>query len=160
MDMASEGLETACTWVAQKAPSTYIAWLKISGTGGRYWIIDGPSLEVSSSAAGPCSRAISILFLPSSFHQLLLQQQLIEEIWISSLAAAVARSLAAASKLQCLQDLQVCKGLHTQLDLSLLQLLPLLHDAPQALLQDVLAEPSTPNDPDGAVAGRDLLLLH
>jgi hypothetical protein len=118
MGMASEGLETACTWVAQKAPSTYIAWLKISGTGGRYWIIDGPSLEVSSSAAGPCSRAISILFLPSSFHQLLLQQQLIEEIWISSLAAAVARSLAAASKLHCASRICRCARACTRSSIS------------------------------------------
>jgi hypothetical protein len=41
----------------------------------------------------------------------------------------------------CLEDLQVYKGLRTQVDLSLLKLLPLLHDALQALLQVVLAEP-------------------
>jgi hypothetical protein len=29
----------------------------------------------------------------------------------------------------CLEDLRVCKGLRTQLDLDLLQLLPLLQDA-------------------------------
>jgi hypothetical protein len=33
----------------------------------------------------------------------------------------------------CLEDLRVCKGLRTQLDLGLLHLLPLLHDALQAL---------------------------
>jgi hypothetical protein len=55
----------------------------------------------------------------------LLLQQLIEEIWILRSAAAVACLEAAL----CLKDLRVCEGLRTQLDLGLLQLLPLLHDA-------------------------------
>lgn len=49
-----------------------------------------------------------------------------------------------------LDDLRVCDGLRTQLDLDLLQLLPLPREALQALLQDVLAEPSAPINGDGA----------
>ena len=49
-----------------------------------------------------------------------------------------------------LNDLRVCDGLCAQLDLDLLQLLTLAHDALQALLQDVLAEAPAPVDGDGA----------
>ena len=52
--------------------------------------------------------------------------------------------------LLCLDDLRVRNGLRSQLDLNLLQLLPLAHDALQALLQDVLAEAPAPVDGDGA----------
>lgn len=51
-----------------------------------------------------------------------------------------------------LDDLGVRHGLRAELDLDLLQLLPLAHHALQALLQDVLAESPAAVDGDGAVA--------
>lgn len=51
-----------------------------------------------------------------------------------------------------LNDLRVCDGLRSQLNLDLLQLLSLAHDALQALLQDVLAESPTAVNGDGAEA--------
>lgn len=49
----------------------------------------------------------------------------------------------------CLDDLGVHEGLHAQLNLDLLQLFPLLRDALQPLLQQILAEPPTPVDRNG-----------
>lgn len=60
-----------------------------------------------------------------------------------------------------LDDLWVGNGLCAQVDLDLMQLLPLSHDALQALLQDVLAEPTTPINGDRAeVLQPSRLILH